>query len=194
MKTLGSPLEKIIKICDFRGKTVIGAEGLNSSNTKSTERWYEAVSALAKIQQALLQRIPAPKNMQLNAEDFKAIGKMRNIVEKGELPIIFKGFTLVADKEMINKLIEMQITFGKIAELKMVTDESFEQLFNQTLSLGPAEIDLPDMQFEESIDFIERKIGSAITERAIELRLIPHSNTQTKIVYSKWKHVPVAPS
>ena len=169
------------------GKKVLSAEGAQIDEFDLSGNWYSAVSDLAFIQTKTSQRIPAPKIPILYPKDFRAIEKIKTIIESGELIIQnLERVTFTTSKEMVRKLIELQKVDGKI-KMKLCIDQSSEKLLDTEVHLGPATYELPEMKLKYSLETIKSEMEKSDVNSQMEITVVPHSLTEAKLIYSNWQ-------
>ncbi len=178
-----------LEIFDFKSKKIFWAEGVKPINYKPSTGWYDLVTALANIQDATSTRIPVPKDLVINAEEQGHIQTIKKILENGEIAGNFTEVTVIAKKDIITKLVELQKTHGNLEDLKLIADQSFQPLFDTSIPLGEVHYEFSDMIFQKTIGEIEQLMNKMGPDEAAEVIFISTSGKLAKAVYPKWKKV-----
>jgi len=179
---------KPIQIKDKTGKMMAYFEGPKGVSQSSNE-WYEIISKCAHIQKVTSQRISCPKDLKISKEDILSIQRIENILEKGEEIIKMNSLTFNTDKEVIEKLINIQENSGKISNMSIHMEQYSQQLLGEEILLGPVTWELPDIKFREHLNEIRKRIIDIKTDTPIEITMYPTSTNEVHVIYHKWRNI-----
>lgn len=178
---------KALRIMDARGKVIAGCDGISLAKPFSSDEWYKAISDLAYIQEATSHQIPCPKDLKISSKDLIVIARTKRIIEAGEEVIPIQTLTSTMFKEHLEKLVEILRNQKKISNLSVHLEQYSGNLLGEELSLGPVTWKLPDMVFREPLEEIMKRISDIQSKVLVEITMMPFSNTETRIIYHKWK-------
>jgi hypothetical protein len=169
------------------GKIKLRVEEIVIDGKFSTDNWYSAISDLSFIQESIGQRIMAPKNLVLTNNDYNDIYRLKSLISLGQFDLNLESFTFKSKKDNVEKLASLQKQYGIIPNISFTNNQTYENLLNQKIPVGPSNITFPDGAiFKEKLEEIEEKIAKSDGNSSLELSIIPIKGNNVRAYYLNW--------